>query len=304
MTTPVKINDKTLSLTNLNKELWPEQGIEKYHIIKYYIDISPYMLPHLVNRPLTFKRFPEGIHKPGFYQKNIPQGAPSWIKTFPYTHSTRVIKYILATGPETLAWLGNQGCLEIHTWLSSIYKINNPDFAVFDLDPPQNMSFLQLCEVALLLKEVLDSRGYNSYAKTSGKRGIQVYLPLKPIYSYKQVREFTAKMFQEVYKKEPSLTTMVRDKTKRGSKIYLDFGQNALGKTIIAPYSPRPLKDAPVSTPLEWQELYSLSFSPSSFSPSSFTIDNILQRLKEKGDLFYGVLTEKQNILPRDYTAF
>lgn len=283
-----KINGRTVPLTNLDKKMWPQEGINKYDLVKYYLAVSPYLLPHLRSRPLVCRRFPGGINSPGFFQKNIPQGAPSWVKTFPFRHGSKVIRYILAAEPETLAWLGNQGCLEIHTWLSSIHRIENPDFAVFDFDPPGNLPLSPLIEAVAALGQLLLNRGCKGYVKTSGKRGVQVYVPLAPVYSYPQVREFAAELFKEVHAQLPGTTTLERNKAKRGQKIYLDFWQNALGKTMVAPYSARPLKGAPVSTPLQWSELSSLS---------SCTMKDMPERLQEKGDLFKGVLQKKQKIL-------
>lgn len=287
----LEVNQKTVALTNLEKELWPGEGITKYDLIKYYLEISPYILPHLKERFLVFQRFPEGIHGQGFFQKNSPQGAPSWLKTIPFHHGKKVTNYILATGPETLSWLGNQACLEIHQWLSSVETPDNPDFAVFDLDPMEGISFSQICEVALAVKNLLEKKGLRSYAKTSGSRGIQVYLPLEPIYNYEITRTFCESIFKEIIKVLPAITTLERKVSRRGKKIYLDYLQNARGKTLIAPYSLRPLPGAPVSAPLEWNEIASLSYLA-----SSFNIKNILLRLQQKGDIFSYVLTDRQKI--------
>jgi bifunctional non-homologous end joining protein LigD len=294
MTPTLEINKRPVTLTNLKKELWPGEGIDKYRLIKYYLEVSPYMLPHLKNRFLVFQRFPGGINEKGFFQKNCPQGAPSWIKTVTFKHSAdKVTRYILATGPESLTWLGNQACLEIHQWLSSVNSLENPDFAVFDLDPMEGVAFSQVCTVAFALYGLLKKKGYKGYPKTSGSRGIQVYLPLYPVYSYEVVRKFCEEIFKELNRLFPAITTLERKVSARGAKIYLDYLQNAQGKTLVAPYSPRPLPGAPVSAPLEWSEIEACSFLPSSFG-----IKNILYRLQKKGDLFAPVLTNRQKILP------
>ena len=288
----MEINKKTVALTNLEKELWPGEGITKYDLIKYYLEISPYIAPHLKNRFLVFQRFPQGIYEKGFYQKNSPQGAPSWLKTIPFHHGKKVTNYILVTGPETLSWLGNQACLEIHQWLSSVETPDNPDFAVFDLDPMEGISFSQICAVALAVKKLLEKQGLRCYAKTSGSRGIQIYLPLVPVYSYELTRAFCEDIFKQIFKAMPDITTLERSVSSRGKKIYLDYLQNGRGKTLAAPYSPRPLPGATVSAPLEWSEV-----AASSFLPSSFNIKNIFSRLHEKGDLFAPVLTDRQRII-------
>ncbi len=293
MPVTMEVNQKTVSLTNLEKELWPGEGITKYDLIKYYLEVSPYMLPHLQQRFLVFQRFPEGIDKQGFYQKNSPQGVPPWLKTVPFQHDEdKITNYILATGPETLIWLGNQACLEIHQWLSSAATPDNPDFAVFDLDPAEGVSFSEVCTVALDLKKLLGEKGLRSYPKTSGSKGIQVYLPLEPVYTYEITRVYCESIFMELNAMLPAITTLERKVSRRGRKIYLDYLQNGRGKTLIAPYSPRPIRGAPVSAPLKWSEV-----AANSFTPSAFNLSNMLSRLKRKGDLFYLVLTDRQKII-------
>jgi len=291
MAPTLEIKGKKILLSNLEKEFWPGEGIDKYRLIKYYLEVSPYMLPHLKGRFLVFQRFPEGIGQKGFFQKNCPHDAPSWIKRVPFSYGDKVTRYIVATGPETLTWLGNQACLEIHCWLSSVSSPEKPDFAVFDLDPMEGVPFTQVRSIALALNDLLKKRGLRGYPKTSGSRGIQVYLPLYPLYSYEVVRKFCELIFKELHKLFPSLTTLQRKLSLRGPKIYLDYLQNARGKTLVAPYSPRPLPGAPVSAPLQWEEIAALNFSPSTFS-----IKNILSRLKEKGDIFAPVLKDRQKI--------
>ncbi len=288
----LEINHKNILLTNLNKELWPGEGIKKYHLIRYYLEVSPYILPHLQNRFLVFQRFPEGIQGPGFFQKNCPPGAPAWIKTVPFQHQEKITSYIVPTGPETLTWLGNQACLEIHPWLSAENTPETPDFVVFDLDPMEEVAFTQVCRAALTLRELLARKGLRGYPKTSGSRGIQVYLPVLPVYNYQQIRDFCAVTFQELFQVLPSITTLERKVSRRSKqKIYLDYLQNARGKTIVAPYSPRPLPGAPVSAPLDWSEI-----AAADFTPASFHMKNIMPRLQQKGDLFAPVLNDRQHL--------
>lgn len=286
----VQINGNDVVLTNIEKELWPGRGITKYKLIKYYLEVAPYILPHLKGRYLVIQRFPDGINKQGFYQKNIPPEAPAWLKTAPFQHGSKTTNYLLAGGAATLAWLGNMACLEIHPWLSPVSSPDVPDFAVFDLDPPpEGLSFSHVCEVALELYTLLQKRGLRAYPKTSGGAGIQVYLPLKPRYSYTRARDFCQEVFRELHAKKPRITTLERKVAQRGNKIYLDYLQNARGKTLVAPYSPRPLPGAPVSAPLEWHEL-----TQTSLKPTSFHLLNMLSRLQERGDLFTPVLSDRQ----------
>gem|GEM_PF-713439 len=289
----LELGGKKITFTNLGKKLWPGENISKYDLIKYYLRVSPYMLPHLRERFLVLQRFPEGILEKGFFQKNCPPGAPRWLRTVPFRHrGGKVIRYLVAAGPETLAWAGNQAALEIHAWLSGINSLDKPDHAVFDLDPPEGVPFSRVCEVALALKGLLEKKGLRCFVKTSGARGLQVYLPLLPIYDYSTVRKFVQRCFEEINGQMPAITTLERKVSGRGDKIYLDYLQNAQGKTIVALYSPRPLPGAPVSAPLEWEELHFAALDP-----SSFHIGSIPARLLEKGDLFAAVLSDKQAVI-------
>lgn len=290
----LKVDGREIRLTNLDKLLWPEDGYTKYNLIKYYLDIAPFLLKYLKNRPVVFQRFPEGINKKGFYQKNCPAEAPSWIKTYPVPsmHKGKVTNYILVEDLPTLVWLGNQACIEIHPWFSSLGTLDLPDYAGFDLDPMEKSTFSQVRKVALTVREVLADVGIKSYPKTSGATGLQIYVPLERKYTYQEVRNFVEYFCRMVNKIHPQITTLERKVDKRRGRLYLDYLQNAWGKTLNAPYSVRPKKGAPVSIPLLWYEIEEGKITSSSF----FNIDTVKVRLKEKGDIFQKVLQEKQNI--------
>ncbi len=294
MTNFLQVNGKEIRLTNIDRVLWPREGYTKYHLIKYYLDIVPFLLKYLKNRPVVFQRFPEGVDRPGFYQKNCPSDAPSWIKTFPVPSrkQEKITKYILVDNAETLVWLGNQACVEIHPWFSSLDSLEFPDFAVFDLDPMENSTFSQVMEVSLSIKTLLEKEGIKCYAKASGATGLQIYAPLEPKYTYEEVRDFVEYYCRRVHQLHPQITTLERKVDKREGKIYLDYLQNVWGKTINAPYSVRPLKGAPVSTPLLWSEIQEKKIK----SSSDFNITNVKDRLEKTGDIFEQVVTEKQNI--------
>lgn len=286
------INNRVVHLTNLERLLWPDSGYTKRDLIRYYIEVSPFLLPYLENRPLVVRRFPGGIGRESFYQKNIPAGAPDWIKAHPIAHGEREIAhYIVANDVETLTWLGNQACLELHPWLSSSDTLEQPDFAVFDLDPMEKSTFQQVCRVALLIRELLDCLGLKCYPKTSGATGIQVYLPLIAIYSYREVRRFVEAICRQVNEQLPDITTMERLIKKRGGKIYLDYLQNGRGKTIVAPYSPRPLPGAPVSMPLSWEEV-----AGGKIRPEQFSISTALDYLKKNSNRYQAIITDKQKL--------
>lgn len=286
------VNHKDIRLSNLDRVLWPDTGFTKQDLIRYYIEAAPYLLPHLSGRLLVVQRFPGGIEGEGFYQKNIPGGAPDWLKTHPVVHQEgKETRYIMADSIEALVWLGNQVCLELHPWLSSIPHLKCPDFAVFDLDPMEKATYEDVCRAALLIRELLGRFKLRCYPKLSGATGLQIYLPLKPVYTYLQARAFVESVCRRAHAALPRITTIERKIEQRGGKLYLDYLQNVFGKTLAAVYSPRPRPGAPVSIPLAWAEVE--SGSP---RPGDFSLKNILPRLKEKGDLFSQVLTDKQHL--------
>lgn len=286
------VNDKEVNLTNLDRVLWPEQGYTKHDLIRYYIEVAPYLLPHLRNRPLVVQRFPGGIEGEGFYQKNAPEGAPVWLRTCPVEHQKgKETLYIIAESVEALVWLANQACLELHPWLSSAGTLGSPDFAVFDLDPMEKSTFDQVRLAALAFRELLERLGLNCYPKLSGATGLQVYLPLEPVYTYRQARGFVEQVCRRIHRAMPEITTMERKVSQREGKIYLDYLQNVRGKTLASPYSPRPLPGAPISMPLDWDEV-----AGGNYQPGAFTITTAPGRLKQVGDKFAAVLTDKQEI--------
>lgn len=282
---------RKLRLTNLSKVLWPDDGITKADFINYLAQVSPYILPHLKDRPMVFTRYPDGIYGKAFYQKNIPEYAPEWLETFEtISDEDKIIRYAVINDKESLLWAANQASIELHPWLSRKGAPDCPDFAVFDFDPMENTDFEDARELALALKKLLDLQGLKGFAKTSGATGLQVYIPLEPVYTYEDVRIFTGFFCRVLEKTFPEKATTVRSVDKREGKVYLDYLQNIKGKTIIAPYSPRPRKGAPVSCPVTWEEL------EEGVTPDMFHIKNMSERLRQKGDLFSGVLTQRQRI--------
>lgn len=285
-----QVAGRELSLSNLNKVFWPEQGFTKSELIQYYVEVAPYIMEHLRDRPLVFTRYPDGIEGKFFYQKNAPEYTPEWINTYLWQsadHSTNNL--ILVEEKATLAWLANQAYLEIHPWFSRKDSILNPDFVVFDLDPYEGCPFKVIVDIALLLKNFLDNMGLRSYIKTSGAEGLHIYLPVVNKYDYAQLRNWAGKVAGMVCTAMPEVATIERSVKSRGKKVYVDYMQNVIGKTLCAPYSVRPRHGAPVSTPLKWEELRGIS-------PMDFNIKNIFARLKKTGDLFSPVLTDKQAI--------
>lgn len=287
----VSIEGRSFALSRLDKVLWPQDGYTKGELINYYVEVAPYIIPHLQGRPMVFTRYPDGIEKQSFYQKNAPPSLPEWIKTYPYysPDSQRDINFILVEESATLAWLANQACIEMHPWLSCTDSVDYPDFVVFDLDPSPGNSFEQVRTIALLTRRVLNELGLRSYIKTSGAQGLHVYLPLESKYRYEEIRDFGRSVAQIICTMEPDIATVERTVKKRGAKIYVDYMQNVKGKTLCSAYSVRPRPGATVSAPLQWDEVNSIK-------PSDFTIKTILPRLQKVGELFAPVLSDRQSL--------
>ncbi len=288
--TQVNVDGKQVALSNLDKILWPEEGYTKGDLIDYYAKIAPYILPHLQDRPLVFTRYPDGIKGKSFYQKNAPAYLPEWIETLPWKFEDDVQKHlIMARKKADLVWLANQAVIEIHPWFSRPGTIDYPDFVVFDLDPSAGSTFEQVVTIAKVLKQILDELKLKSYLKTSGAEGLHIYVPLVNQYAYSELRDFSGKIAGMACLLLPEIATIERNVKKRGTRVYVDFMQNVLGKTLCAPYSVRPRAGATVSTPLKWEEIDTIK-------PSDFNIRNIFARLDKVGDLFAPVLTEFQSL--------
>jgi bifunctional non-homologous end joining protein LigD len=281
---------REVSLSNLDRILWPETGYTKKDLIEYYSAVFPYIISHLARRPLVFTRYPGGINNNSFYQKNAPANLPEWFQTYAWTDNRGKIKnYVLVNTAADLVWLANQACIEIHSWMSQTGSIQYPDFIVFDLDPSEHNSFAEVVTVAKLLKQLLDQLGLRTYPKTSGSLGLHIYLPITARYNFAQARSFGHAIAAMICQALPDTATIERSIKNRGQRIYVDYLQNGFGKTVCAPYSVRPRPSATVSAPLAWQELDSIT-------PSQFTIKTMPGLLARRGDLFQNVLNDRQNL--------
>jgi bifunctional non-homologous end joining protein LigD len=271
MDTWVEVEGRKLKLTNLEKVLYPEVGLTKAHLIEYYRKVSPFLLPHLKSRPLVLKRYPEGIKKEGFFQKNIPQGAPAWVERVSIysEEEKKEIVYPLCSDLPTLVWLANLASLEINPWLSQVSSLESPDFIVFDLDL-YKVSFNEVVEVAFLLKDSLEALGMSSFCKTSGLRGVHVYVPVEPSFTYRETRKFARFLSSILARKFSSLITLEWEVEKRKG-VFIDWNQNVKGKTLVAPYSLRAHPQATVSYPLSWKELETLK------EPSELNLKKVLE---------------------------
>lgn len=290
----IEIEGKSIRITNSEKLLWPEIGVKKMDYIRYLVDISPYLLPYIHNRLLTTIRFPHGIHDKSFYQKNIPDHSPDWITTYHW----RGTEYIVPRDLPTLVWLGNQACLELHVTFNTIEQELNPTELVFDLDPTDLENYPLVLEVSLKIKEVIDSLGLYSQAKTSGASGLQIYIPIEPKYTYQEAHLINKFIAQYIAEKFPEQVTLERLVKNRGKKLYFDYIQHGEGRTLPAPYSPRAREAGSVSAPVSWEEV------EQGFLPTDFTMLNMGERVKERGDLFASITREKKNQSLDEYLQF
>lgn len=281
----VEINGARIKITNLNKIYWPEKGYTKYDLIDYYLSIADTLIPYLKDRPQSLHRHPDGITGEGFFQKDS-QNVPEWAETLSiYSRSSeRDIAYLLCQNTQSLIFMANLGCIEINPWNSRKSFLGYPDYGIIDLDPPADGKFKTVVEVARTVGTVLNEAGITGYCKTSGAKGLHVYVPMGAKYSYEEVRTFIKLICQFVAQINPGLVSMERQIRKREGKIYLDYLQNRRGQTVASVYSVRPVPGARVSAPLSWDELRD------NFSPADFTIKNMADRLRKNGDLFSELL--------------
>jgi len=288
----VEIDGRQLKFTNLNKVFYPREGYTKRDIISYYNSVADLILPHLHNRPLSLKRYPNGIHADFFFQKRSAESFPEWLRTEPIysEHNKAPINYAVCNDRASLLYLANLGCIDQNPWMSRVGSLDKPDFILIDLDPHE-CPYDRIVEAALLVQEKLDLVGLKGYPKTTGGDGMHIYIPIENRYTYEQARIFAEILGMWVSGARPDLFTTPRSVSKRDKgKVYFDHLQIGEGKTISAPYVLRAYDGAPVSTPLEWTEVRP------GLTPQQFHIGNALERFARVGDLFEGVLKKRQRI--------
>jgi bifunctional non-homologous end joining protein LigD len=287
-----EVGGHTLKFSNLKKLFYPDDGVTKGDVLAYYDTITELILPHLVDRPLSLKRYPNGIKEDYFFQKNTPETFPSWLRTemIDSEHNNRPIRYVFAGDRASVLYIVNLGCIDHNPWMSRSPHLDNPDFVLIDLDP-QDCPFEMIVDAALMVKRILDRIGLTGYPKTTGGDGMHVYIPVEPIYSYEETRQFAELIARLVIAEKPEMYTTPRSVSKRQkNRVYFDYLQNAKSKTIAAPYVLRAYPGAPVATPLEWAEV------KRGIEPSQFRIGNAPARFAQKGDLFRGVLDSPQHL--------
>jgi bifunctional non-homologous end joining protein LigD len=289
----VEVEGKQLSLSNLDKVMYPAVGFTKGHVIDYYTRVAPALLPHLRDRPLTLKRYPNGVEGGHFYEKQCPSHRPDWVRSEPVELSSKTIHFCVCDDLPTLVWLANLADLELHPSLSNVPEVERPSIMAFDLDPGEGTGLRECCEVALILRAALDQLGLESFAKTSGSKGIQVYVPLNvPDVDYDHgTKRLSQALARHLESANPKLIVSSQRKELRRSKVLIDWSQNDEHKTTVSVYSLRARERPTVSTPLTWDEVE--RGDPDALV---FEAEDVLGRVEEHGDLFEPVATLKQRL--------
>jgi len=291
----VTVEGKHLRVSNLDKVLYPRAAFTKGQVIDYYVRISPVILPHLKDRPLTLKRYPEGVEREFFYEKQCPGHRPGWVKTARVEGSEKIVNYCLANNLSTLVWAANLADLEMHTSLSRAPDIDVPSMVVFDLDPGLPANIIQCCEVAFWLKEKLENINIQSFPKTSGSKGLQIYIPLNTKTDYRVTKAFAKNMAEALEREHPNEVVSKMAKILRKGRVLVDWSQNDVHKTTVCVYSLRAKDQPTVSTPVTWEEV-ALALKKKDPKRLTFVAEDTLARVEKQGDIFEPVLTLKQKL--------
>ncbi len=291
----LEVDGRKLAVSNLDKVLWPKAGFTKGEMIHYYIQIAPVLLPHLKDRPLTMKRYPNGVESEFFYEKNCPSHRPKWVQTAKVWSegNKRDMYYCLAQDLPTLVWAANLADIELHTSLARKQDVARPTMMVFDLDPGAPADIVQCCQVGLWLRELLQGMKLQSWAKTSGSKGLQVYVPLNTPVTYDQTKALSRDLAEYLEREHPPLVVSKMSKALRKGKIFVDWSQNDEHKTTICVYSLRAKEQPTASTPVTWEEVEQCARKKKA-ELLVFRCEQTLARVKKMGDLFGEVETLKQ----------
>src|SRR5438552_6825729 len=281
------VEGKKLAVTNLDKVLYPKVGFTKGQVIDYYIRVAPVLLPHLKDRPLTMKRYPNGVDAEFFYEKNCPSHRPKWVKTAKVWSegNNRIMDYCLAQDLPTLVWAANLADLELHTSLARKKDVARPTMMVFDLDPGAPADIVQCCQVGLWLRDLLGKIKLRSFAKTSGSKGLQVYVPLNTAVTYDETKNLSLALAQYLEHEHSDLVTSNMSKAVRNGKVFVDWCQNDEHKTTICVYSLRAREEPTASTPVTWDEVEKC-LKKKKADLLKFRSDQVLARVEIRGDLF------------------
>ena len=294
------VGERDVRVTHLSKLYWPATGITKGDVLRYYRAVAPTLLPYLRDRPVTMRLFPEGASGPSFYRRDPPQHAPDWLRRATYHPKTakrfaQVSTLTVIDDAAGVIWLANAGSLEFHPWSAKLPDMEHPDQAIFDLDPGEEATVVDVCQAALLLRSELERDGLQCAPKTSGGRGVHVYVPLAPEHTFEQVRAWVKSIAERLAIAFPTLVAVAHGATHRGAQVTIDHAQNSIGRNTAAPYTLRARVAHPVvSTPLRWRELEAGGIDPDAFTP-----DVVLDRVQRLGDLFAPVMQGSQHLLLR-----
>jgi bifunctional non-homologous end joining protein LigD len=293
----IEIEGRQLSLTNLDKVLYPATGFTKGQVIDYYARIAPVLVPHLAGHPLTLKRYPGGVDQEFFFEKNATKHRPDWIKTTPIWSegNQRTVNYILANDLATVVWMANLAAIELHPSLSLAKDMQCPRAMVFDLDPGQPANIIQCCQVGIWLRQVFDHFGLQSFPKTSGSKGLQIYVPLNTATNYEATKSFAHALARLLEDQHRDLVVSDMKKQLRVGKVLVDWSQNDEHKTTIGVYSLRAREHPTVSTPVQWEEVEQ-TLKKKDASLLVFEAGQVLKRVEKMSDLYAPLLTIKQKL--------
>jgi bifunctional non-homologous end joining protein LigD len=285
----VEIEGRVVKLTNLDKPFWPKLGVVKRDLIQYYINIAPVLLPHLNDRAMVMKRYPNGAAGEFFFMKRAPSPRPEWIEICHIEHSSgNIIDFPMIQDLPSLMWVINLGCIDLNQWYARCDDVDRPDYLHFDLDPVPGASFEKVIEAALFLRRALDTLRMPSYVKTTGSKGIHIYIPIERGPTQKQVWTFAKEFAHAVTSQAPKLLTAIYQVSKRPKgRILVDYNQNAWGRTLASVYSVRPREQPTVSAPVQWKEL------ERGIAMEDFRIDNVPARVRKIGDLWKPLLAKR-----------
>jgi bifunctional non-homologous end joining protein LigD len=291
----VRVGKREVQVTNPDKVFFPDKGLTKGDLVRYYLDVADCLLPHVRRRPMQMLRYPDGVDGFFFYQKRVPKQHPEWLETvhIRFPGSGRTADFPVVTEAASLAWIVNLGCIDLHTWHCRVDDVEKPDYLLIDLDPSEGNPWSSVREIALVVKEVMDELDLPSFPKTSGATGLHIQVPLRPELRFPEVRRFAKALAQEVERRvddQDIATTTWKVADRRG--VFVDYGQNARDRTIASAYSIRPTKDARASAPLRWDEV-------AKSDPAAFTLETMRTRVKKLGDLNAGMWRRKSSLVSR-----
>lgn len=287
------VSGQDLLITHPDRLIWPEDGLSKGDLLAYYRDLAPVMLPHFADRPVTLRSYPETIHGPAVYQRDVSGEAPDWLRVAEYTGKTtdRTIQVPLVDSAAGLLWLANTGAVEFHLWNARAPEFARPDQAMFDLDPGEHATFPDVLRTALAVREALEQQGLRGYPKTSGRTGLHVLVPLEPVHPQEVVRAWVRGVAEQLAAQHPGRIAVARGATHTGNSVTIDYAQNSIARNLAAPYTVRAAPGAPVATPLTWDEV-----ADGQVRPLDFTLRTVPERVASHGDLFAPVLGADQQL--------